>query len=422
MSQARHLSQRGRWAGGQPISTLMHQALAHPHLISLAAGFVDQQSLPVEALRNACEALCLDQSTAQAALQYGTNRGHAPLREALLSCTRAQDAPFRQGPDTSLDQILVTAGSNQLLHLLVDVLCDPGDIVLCAAPSYFVFLGILRNLGVRSISIPCDTDGMIPASLDEQLQALSRSGDLGRVKALYIVTYHDNPAGVTLSGSRRPEIVGIIQAWSQAGPIRIIEDLAYRELRYHADDLPSLRAFDERGETVIGAHTFSKSFSPGIRVGWGVLPHDLVEPVTSMKGNIDFGSPNLNQYLLTEVIRQNAWQPHIARLREAYRVKLEAMLEAMHSYLSPFDGASWQRPAGGLYVWLTLPADIPTGPSGRLLDLALREGVLYVPGEFSYAEEGAPCNHATIRLSFGVQPPERIREGIAALARAMRKL
>jgi 2-aminoadipate transaminase len=203
--------------------------------------------------------------------------------------------------------------------------------------------------------------------------------------------------------------------------IYVIDDAAYRELRYAGDELPSLRAFDQDGNTVIVAETFSKSFSPGVRVGWGILPPALVDPVCSLKSNIDFGSPNLNQHLMSKVLELGLFEPHVVQLRANYRKKLQAMLRAMEEFLSDIPGARWHPPSGGLYVWLELPDGMDAGPGGVLMQHAIDEGVLYVPGEYCYPAEGVASRRDRIRLSFGVQDVDSIRRGIEALSRAIRR-
>ena len=422
MSHIGRFSERASRAGGQPISELMHQALAHPNLISLAAGFVDQQSLPVEATRQALQALLAEPLEARSALQYGTTPGFASLRERLLAELHAADRQTAAETGLSADRLVLTAGSNELLLLVTDTLCDAGDIVLCTAPTYFVYSGILKNLGVLSYGVETDGEGLIPAALDEALARLDRAGQLPRVKALYVVSYFDNPRGITLAADRRRAVVDIVRRWSrQAGhTIYVIDDMAYRELRYAGDDASSLRRYDEEGETVIATHTFSKSFSPGLRVGYGVLPKPVLAAVCEQKGNINFGSPNFNQHLIAKVLEAGLWHPHIERLQEAYRPKLAAMLSAADEYFGPIAGVRWVRPQGGLYVWVELPPEIDAGPNGQLFDLAVAEGVLYVPGEFCFTAEGVAARPSTMRLSFGVQSCERIRQGMAALARAVR--
>ncbi len=401
----------------------MHLALVHPQLVSLAAGFVDQQTLPVEPTRTAVEAILSDPRRAQAALQYGTTPGYPRLRAMLLERLLAADRHVAGERKLSSDQVVVTAGSNQMLHLLCDTLLSPGDIVLCAAPSYFVFLGMLGNLGTRSLGVQIDADGMVPESLEDALRQCAKRGELNRVKAIYVTSYFDNPSSVTLSAERRARIVEIAKRWSaRAGRIFVIEDAAYRELRYSGEDLPSMRSFDPEGDTVIVAETFSKSFSPGIRVGWGILPVDLVEPVCNQKGNIDFGSPNFSQHLMATILELGLFEPHVERLNANYRQKLAAMLAAADELLAPLPGVSWRCPTGGLYVWLTLPEGLDAGPNGPLFQCALDEGVLYVPGEYCHPTEGEPVRKNTIRLSFGVQDAAGIRRGVELLSKAIAKV
>jgi len=412
------LSQRARLAGGQPISYLMAQALARPELISLAAGFVDQATLPVQETAAAAGKLLSNEVAAREALQYGTTAGYAPLRDALLDALRQSDHDPASERDLSIEQVVLTAGSNQLLHLVGESLLDPGDIVLCAAPTYFVFLGTISNQGARSVGVESDEQGIVPEALENELARLEMADELHRVKAIYVTSYFDNPGSVSLSEARRPEIVAIARRWSRERPIYVIEDAAYRELRYDCEDIPSLRSFDEEGDTVVYAGTFSKSFSPGIRVGWGILPEQLVDPILDQKGNHDFGSPNFAQHLMYRVLEEGLFENHIALLRESYQKKMHAMLDAANEHLAPLEGVRWHVPSGGLYVWVTLPEHVNAGPTGELFDRALEAGVLYVPGEYCYPKEGER-KHNTIRLSFGVQPVENIRKGIEALAQAI---
>jgi len=416
MSVEFHSSNRAQLAAGQPISELMSRALENPDLISLAAGFVDTDTLPAEPVRHASAALLADADAANAALQYGTTPGYPALREILLEHARRADGLDASVP---IEQIVITAGSNQLLHLVSESLLDPGDIVLCASPSYFVYLGLLAGLGARAVGIASDDDGMIPEALEEALARLGAAGELSRVKAVYLVPYFDNPGGVTMPLERRAAVVGIAKRWSRRQRIHVISDEAYRQLRYWGDDIPGTRSCDEEGNTVVVAGTFSKSFSPGMRVGWGILPPHLVEPVNDQKGNVDFGSPNFNQHLITKIMEMGLFEPHVERIRDEYRRKLSAMLEAADEHLAALEGVEWFKPTGGLYVWVRLPESIPTGMDGPLFDVALGEGLLYVPGQYCYPSEGEPACRSAMRLSFGVQSCEKIREGVEKLARAI---
>ncbi|MEK6249530.1 MAG: PLP-dependent aminotransferase family protein [Planctomycetales bacterium] len=414
------LSQRAKWAVGQPISYLMQEALARPELISLAAGFVDQATLPVEPARQAIDYLLSDPVRSRAALQYCSTMGDPDLRGTLLTRLHAADNTLPR--NHSIDQVIVTAGSNELLYLTSISLLDPGDIVLCAAPSYFVYLGGLANLGARSFGVTVDNEGIVPEALQEALNKCEAQGLQDRVKAIYVTTYFDNPSSITTSRARRAEIVEIARRWSRDHhKIYVIEDTAYRELRYFGEDIPSLLACDEDGDTVIYTSSFSNSFSPGLRVGWGVLPKELVEPICNQKGDIDFGSPNFSQQIIAAVFELGLYEQHVEMLCKDYRKKLEAMLAAAEEHFKDLPNVTWLPATGGLYVWLRV-AGVDTGSQGPLFQRAMDEGMLYVPGNYCYPQEGEPAADDMIRLSFGVQPVDRIHRGVQALAEAVRSL
>jgi 2-aminoadipate transaminase len=400
----------------------MARTLAQPDLVSLAAGFVDSETLPIETTRLAAEAVLSDPQKSRACLQYGSTIGYLLLRQAVLDRMLQADGRTAKELNVTAEQVVIMPGSNQLLFLLGDVLMDPGDIVICSAPSYFVYLGTLANLGVRAVGVETDDQGIIPQAVEAELRRRKAAGELGRVKAIYVTSYSDNPSGITLSVSRRAELVEIAKRWSRESKLYIIEDVAYRELRYYGDDLPSLRSFDPQGDTVVQAGTFSKSYSPGIRVGWGLLPPALLKPVLAEKGNMDFGSPNFNQLLMSAVLELNLFDEHVRLVRDKYREKLDAVLQAANKFLSPLTGLHWVRPTGGLYVWLRLPEEIDAGLNGPLFDKAVEQGVLYVPGEYCYPAEGVAVRKNTIRLSFGIQCRLGLRRGIESLARAIKSV
>jgi 2-aminoadipate transaminase len=417
------LSQRAHWAGNEPIaSMLMAKTLGQPDLISLAAGFVDHELLPVDATRRALEIIWSEAGRARAALQYGTTIGHPPLREAVLDRMLRADGKCAAELNASIENVVITAGSNQLLFLLGDVLCDPGDIVICPVPSYYVFLGTLANLGVRAAAVETDRWGVLPEAVADELARREKAGELGRVKAVYVTTYYDNPSGATVPLERRAALVEVVRRWSHKHKIYLIEDAAYRELRYAGEDVPSLRAFDPQGDTVVHAGSFSKSFSPGIRVGWGLLPPALRGPLLAEKGNVDFGSPHFNQVLMATVLEEGLFEPQLVRLRAGYREKIEAGLRAADEFLAPIGGIEWVRPSGGLYVWLRLPESVDTGLAGPLFPRALAEGVLYVPGEYCYPAAGQPRPRNMLRLSFGAVTGEEFGRGVRALASAIRQV
>lgn len=411
------LSERASLAQGQAIGKLMAQALKYPELISLAAGFVDNATLPCEATRESMQALVTDDSKLRRALQYDSTAGDRAFRECLAEWSY-RDTP-KCTPDP--DRVILTAGSNQFLHLLSEAILDPGDIVITAAPTYFVYLGTLKGVGAKVIGVRADEDGMCMDSLEATLAELKASGEAKRLKAIYTVTEFDNPAGSTLTLERRLRLLQLAESWhADTGPLLILSDNAYELLRYEGEALPSLLSLSDRAdEYVIELGTFSKSFSPGIRVGWGVVPESLVNVLLDMKSNMDFGSPHFSQMLVHEALASGDLDRHLPTIREGYKAKLEAMLEALEVAFSGVEGVQWRRPQGGLYVWLTLPQSVDTTEGGALWNAAVENGVLYVPGHHCFPPHGEPVAKNTIRLSFGVQDAERIRDGIQKLASAV---
>lgn len=414
------LSRRWHWSSQQSISYLMQQGIENPRVLSLAAGFVDPSTLPIDSVRSATDAILGNVETGRAALQYGTTAGSEPLRRALLHhLSDLEGIPVDQ-LGISQDQLLLTTGSQQLLSLISEVLLDPEDIVLVAAPTYFVFLGTLEGVGARVIPVPTDREGMIPAELDRVLTELHDSGELPRVKLIYVVSYYENPTGGSLAENRREAIVGLAKKWSQSQRICILEDAAYRELRYDGPTLPSLWSYDLERSHVILAMTFSKTFAPGLRTGYGVVPEDLIGPLCDRKGNEDFGSAHLTQSILARVLQGGVYREHVEGLCHSYRKKRDAMLSALDRHFAHMSGVQWERPHGGLYVWLTLPEEIETGFQSDLFRRGVKEEqVMYVPGELFYAGPMEHRRRSQMRLSYGILAPEGLEEGIRRLSRAV---
>lgn len=415
------LSQRWHYASRQAISFLMQQAVENTGVVSLAAGLVDYDSLPVSETRAAMEAMLGDDDAARQALQYGTTPGSERLRQLLLGHFARLEGAEASDLGIDADQLLLTTGSQQLLSLVCEILLDPGDICLVAGPTYFVFLGNLEGVGAEVVTVETDDGGMRPDALDAALSQISDQGRLDRVKLIYLVSYYDNPSGRCLAAERRGPILDIARKWSQDQRILILEDAAYRELRYDGPALPSVWSHDDAGDMVVYTQTFSKSFSPGLRVGFGVVPSELVKPLCDRKGNEDFGSAHFNQHLLATVLESGLYAEHVDEVRAAYTLKRDAMLAAADRYFADIDGVSWVHPHGGLYVWMSLPEQIETGFDSPLFESATKtHGVMYVPGELAYAGPLETRPRHQMRLSFGVQTPEGIDDGMRRLAAAVR--
>lgn len=401
----------------QPISYFMKQAVENPDLITLAAGLVDLSSLPVGPVTAALDDLLGQEATAQAALQYGTTQGYAALRTLLLQRTVALDGKTPADLSLTADNVVITTGSQQLLYLLTEMLCDPGDLVITETPTYFVFLGLAQTLGVHTLGVPMDDEGMRIDALEATLARLERTGELERLRFIYTCDYFQNPSGLTLSLPRRHRLLELARHYSRDQRLLIVEDAAYRELRYDGPDVPSLKSLDEDNCQVALAMSFSKSLAPGLKTGYGILPPELVEAVAGVKGSHDFGSNNLAQHLIARLIESGAYDEHVTRVRALYRRKRDVLLAALAEAFPVGSGATWTRPGGGLYVWLRLAPEVDTGPGSPLLAAALREGVLYVPGAFC-CPPGDAAQANAMRLCFAPVAVEQIPEAVRRLARA----
>jgi 2-aminoadipate transaminase len=409
----------------QPINYLISTALREEKLISLAAGLVDQETLPAEETARLSGELLCDEVAGKGALQYGATEGLAELREAVLAHVCKLDGVSAAKLAVTPDNVVIASGSQQLLYIIADILLDPGDIVITEWPSYFVFTGALVSLGADIRAVEMDDSGIKLDALDATLAELKRSGELKRVKIVYLCDYYQNPTGITLSAQRRKPLLDLIRSYSAEGRICLLEDAAYRELSCEEAAPVSIKSHEADNAQVVLAQTFSKPFAPGFRTGYAILPDGLVEPVLNQKGNHDFGSSNLAQHVLLRAMSSGVYEEHVAFLRQRYRAKRDAMLEALDEHLGDFqpDQTRWTRPGGGLYVYLSLPDWMDTGKDSPLFAAALTEGVMYVPGEFCYGPDPrrtVPSNH--MRLTFGTVDVPAIREGVARLARAIKRV
>jgi 2-aminoadipate transaminase len=402
-----------------PITYFIQKALENPQLISFAAGLVDQDSVPTKEFGEAVAAVLANPTTARAALQYGSTQGLPALREQVLQLVCQADGIDPAAVNLTAHDVVITTGSQQLLYLLAELLLDPGDIVITEAPSYFVYHSLLQSHGVRVLAVPMDEAGLDTDALELLLERLQRTGDLSRVKLIYTVDYFQNPTGLTLAAHRRPKLVELARRFSTNHRILILEDIAYRELRYSGDDIPSVKRFDPTNEFVVTTGTFSKSCSPGLKTGYALLPRDVLAPLLHLKSSHDFGSNNLVQYALTWLIASGAYQQNVEKLRGVYRHKRNVMQAALEREFRDRDDVTWTTPDGGLYFWLTFKG-LETGPTGPLVAAGLETGVLYVPGEFAHvADETGLIPRNECRLCFGVASIDEIDEGIRRLRQAV---
>ncbi|MGB7768692.1 MAG: PLP-dependent aminotransferase family protein [Verrucomicrobiia bacterium] len=323
----------------------------------------------------------------------------------------------------SPDRVMITGGSQQLLYMTLEALCDEGDIVLVEDPTYFVFLSILQSRGLRARSVRLERDGLDLAHLEIVLQRLKQSGELRRLKALYLISYFHNPTGVTTSFEKTRCVLKLLKKIERAAghPIYLLEDAAYRELRFKGPDIKSALMVRGAAERVIYTGTYSKPYAPGARVGFGLLPEPLFTRVQRIKGNHDFGTANLLQQLLAGALETGFYDRHVAKIEKRYGKKARVMKRALAEHFPP-NVEIWE-PGGGLYFWARLPKNVPTGVKSKVFQTALKNDVLYVPGELCYADDPArkKPDHE-MRISFGSASEENIREGIKRLGKVLKKI
>ena len=416
------LSKLGRRTSEPPISWLMKQALQRPGLISLAAGFTDNPTLPVRETGAIVEGL-LRGKKGQPHLQYGTTPGDTRLRQLTAARLAHLDNRSAKTAAYASDRLLITHGSQQLLYILSEILFDPGDLVLVEDPSYFVYLGIMQSHGIRGRGIRLEADGIDLAYLEATLNQLQQAGELPRLKALYLVSYHSNPAGITTSATKKAAALKLLRRYEKAAghPIYLIEDAAYRELRFAGEDTPSALSLDLRADRVVYTSTFSKPFATGVRVGFGLLPEPLLTAALRVKGNHDFGTANFLQQILTQALANDSYETQVAKLRRRYARKAKAMTQACAAHFP--DAVQWANPTGGLYVWARLPAKVRSGLKSALFEAAIRHKVLYVPGSLCYCDDTTRRKpNRELRLSYGNASLKEIEEGIARLGRALKKV
>ncbi len=403
------------------ISWLMKLTLDHPKLISLAAGFTDTQSLPVDRTAHLIDQILGSPERGRNSLQYGSTAGDPDLRRLT-----AHDLGLMDGdPDPrihSADRVIITNGSQQLLYLICESLCDPGDTVLVEDPSYLVFFGIAQSHGLQCKGIRMDEDGLNIEQLEKTLALLKRKGRLHQVKMLYLVSYFQNPSGVTTSLRKKIQALEILRRYEKAAghPIYLLEDAAYRELRFYGSDVPSALSVRGFGDRVLYTGTYSKPFATGVRVGFGLLPKPVFQIVDRIKGNHDFGTANLLQQIVRQALVSGEYEAHLAELHYRYARKAHVMTQALREYFP--SAVQWQEPSGGLYVWAKLPRSVKTGVKSELFRTALQKDVLYVPGELCYADDPSRMKpNFEMRLSFGGETEENIQQGIKRLGRLLRK-
>ncbi|GLX01030.1 GntR family transcriptional regulator [Microtetraspora sp. NBRC 16547] len=361
-------------------------------MVSLAGGMPYVTALPLDVVGELVADLVARRGPV--ALQYGSGQGDPDLREQICEVMRME------GIEAGADDVVVTVGSQQALDLITRIFIDPGDVVLAEGPSYVGALGTFSAYQAKVVHVSMDDQGLIPESLAQTIYALHTAGK--PVKFLYTIPTFQNPAGVTLNEVRRRQVLEICQ---RAG-VLVVEDNPYGLLGFDGEPLRALRADDPDGVVYLGS--FSKTLAPGFRVGWALAPHAIREKLVLAMESAVLSHSTFTQLAVGQYLATQPWREQIKSFRELYRERRNALLGALEVLMPA--GCSWTRPAGGFFVWMTLPEGLN---SKAILPRAVAQRVAFVPGTGFYADGGG-AQH--MRLSYCYPEPDRIREGVRRLA------
>jgi 2-aminoadipate transaminase len=365
---------------------------SRPEVVSLAGGMPYVTALPLDLVGELVADLVTRRGPV--ALQYGSGQGDPHLREQICEVMRLE------GIDAGADDVVVTVGSQQALDLITRIFIDPGDVVLAEGPSYVGALGTFSAYQAKVVHITMDDQGLVPESLAQTIYALKAAGNT--VKFLYTIPTFHNPGGVTLNQARRQQVLDICQ---RAG-VLIVEDNPYGLLGFDGEPMRALRADNPDGVVYLGS--FSKTLAPGFRVGWALAPHAIRDKLVLAMESAVLSHSSFTQLAVGQYLATQPWREQIKTFRELYRERRDSLLDALGVLMPP--GVTWTRPAGGFFVWATLPEGLD---SKAILPRAVAERVAFVPGT-GFFSNGSGTRQ--MRLSYCYPEPDRIKEGVRRLA------
>lgn len=367
----------------------------HPQPISFASGIGDANMFPAEEFRKVLQNVM--RRDGFDALDYGERNGYGPLRESITHILASQ------GLQTRPENILITAGSQQALSLVSQVLLNPGDVIFVESPTYSGALDLFRALGFKVVGVPVDSQGMLVDGLEKLLQQ-------HHPRLIYTIPNFHNPTGTCLNSGHRRQLLVLADRYN----VPILEDDFVGDLRYEGRTQPALKALDPGGR-VIYVSTFSKMLMPGLRVGFLVAEGPIYDYLVDFKRVNELATSNLIQHALEAYVTVGRYQAHLHRSCQIFRKRRDVMVAAIQRYLPA--GVHFEIPQGGLFIWLSLPKDMP---SEELLTLAWEEGVDFASGSPFFPEEikSSPW----LRLNFVAQAPAEIEEGMKRLGKAINRL
>lgn len=372
----------------------MFKLMGQADIISFAGGIPSPEVYPLDALADIAEEILKTNGTF--ALKYGITEGYAPL------IAQVEEKNKRNGIGAECDATIITTGAQQGIDLAAKCLLDPGDGVIVESPTFVGTLNSLRSYQAKLYGVNVESDGIDLCATEEILKSK-------KIKMIYTIPTFQNPTGITMSIEKRKDLLELAKKYD----CLILEDNPYGELRFKGDDVPTIKSMDDEGR-VIYVGSFSKTLSPGMRVGFLVGHSALMERIIVVKQANDVHTPLITQMIISEFMKRYDMDAHIAKGAQSCKKKCEAMLSAMDGYFP--DKAVYTRPDGGIFLWVTLPEGTDTV---ALSPKAIANKVAFVPGNSFMVSAAEPSN--CFRLNFTTASDEQIEQGIKALGELLKK-
>lgn len=365
-----------------------------PGIISFAGGLPSPDHFPTEIVEKIVSDVFKNYN--KAALQYGPTEGQPELKEELIKLLKEED-----GINVKPENILITTASQQGLDLVGRAFIDSSDPILVELPSYLGGLQVFKSYGANMIGVPSDEHGILTDELERRLKQLVAEEE--HYKFIYIVPDFQNPSGLTTSEERRREIVRLSDKYN----VVIIEDSPYRQVRFEGKAPEMIYKMDTTGN-VVSLFTLSKTFAPGLRLGYMVANEEIIKKMAKLKQSLDLCTSTFNQFIAAEFIKQRYYHDHVKKVCQAYKKKRDVMLDALQKYMP--SEVKWTRPEGGLFLWITMPDYVNTD---LMFKDAIEKKVAYVVGSAFHCD-GTGTN--TMRINFSYPTEDQIVEGIKRLA------
>lgn len=367
-----------------------------PEVISFAGGLPAPELFPVDEIAKVCAEVCKDEG--RKVLQYATTEGNSGLRQKIADRTNR-----KYKSNLKAENILITTGSQQNLDLAGKIFFDEGDVVLMESPTYLAAINAFKAYGPEFKEVPTDEKGMIPEELEKILASTPK------IKLIYVIPDFQNPTGICWTLERRKAFMDLINKYE----VPVLEDNPYGELRYDGETLPSLMSMDTKG-LVMGMGTFSKTFCPGLRIGWLAANTTLLAEFVKVKQSADLHTSAFDQAIIDRYMDEYSLDEHVKEINALYKHRRDLLIKTMEETFK--DGTTWTHPDGGLFLWLTFPEGVS---ARKVFDKCIEKNVAGVLGEFFYPN-GHNDHH--MRINYSNMPDDRIVEGIHRMAAALQEV